>query len=53
MFAYMVEPLNDTIDGLLDLLLVRSVDFAGNLVVLDGVPHVVGVVLKSVLVLDL
>lgn len=49
----MVEPLNDLVDGLLNLLLVRWVDLACNLVVLDGVPHVVGVVLQGVLVLDL
>merc|ERR1719198_465850 len=44
-----VQPGDGALNRLLNLLLVVSVNLAAHLVVLDGVAHVVGVVLKSVL----
>ncbi|CAA7406321.1 unnamed protein product [Spirodela intermedia] len=43
-----VEPVDGLVDGVLDLLLVCGVELGGDLLVLDGVPHVVGVVLEAV-----
>mmetsp|Transcript_21933 Transcript_21933/g.70873 ORF Transcript_21933/g.70873 Transcript_21933/m.70873 type:complete len:677 (+) Transcript_21933:167-2197(+) len=48
-----VEPLDRLLNLRLDLGLVVSVELAANLVVADGVAHVVGVVLESVLRLHL
>ncbi|OAY83273.1 NAD-specific glutamate dehydrogenase [Ananas comosus] len=48
-----VEPFHSLVDGVLDLLLVGRVELPGDLLVPDGVPHVVGVVLQRVLGVDL
>ena len=44
-----VQPADGTVDGVLDLLFVLCRELGGDLVILDGVPHVVGVVLERVL----
>ncbi|TVU36755.1 hypothetical protein EJB05_18701, partial [Eragrostis curvula] len=44
-----VQPADGSVNGVLNLLLVLRGELGGDLVVLDGVPHVVGVVLQPVL----
>ncbi|EYU41711.1 hypothetical protein MIMGU_mgv1a019254mg, partial [Erythranthe guttata] len=48
-----VEPLNGLLNSLLNLLPVITIQLRSNLFILDSVPHVVGVVLKSILRLNL
>jgi hypothetical protein len=48
-----VQPADGAVDGVLDLLLVVRGQIGGDLVILDGVAHVVGVVLQGVLGVDL
>lgn len=48
-----VQPLDNPVDGVLDFLLARTVEFGGDIVIFGGVLHVVGVVFQCVLRLNL